>query len=195
MAAATIETLIAEQHLHVRPGTRLEAHELGDAGLVVVDAGELDDAATIGTTHVDPFAFAAAHPSAQLTQAGDIIFRTAPTPRAWVDPDGSKVVASPARVLRIDSADPGGLIPELVAADIEHSSGGAGSWRRWTLRRVSPPARLALRAALADLAARREALARRIEALDTYSELLAAGVVAGRVSLADDAADSASEPQ
>lgn len=193
--AATIETLLAERHLRVRPGTRVEAEELGDAGLVVVTAGDLDDTASIGTTHVDQFAFATAHPSAQLTQAGDIVFRTAPTPRAWVDPDGSKVVAYPARVLRIDPADPGGLVPGLVAADIERSIGGAGSWRRWLLRRVPTPSRAGLGAAIADIAARRDTLARRIEALDTYAELLSAGVTSGRVSLADDAANAASDTQ
>lgn len=188
---ATVQALIAERHLRVLAGTRLSPDELGDTGLVVVGADDLENIAAIGTTRIDPFAFAEVHPSAQLTAPGDVVFRTAPTPRAWVDADGSTVVAYPARVLRIDPDDPGGLVPVLVVADIERSAGGAGSWRRWALRRVSPLARGPLGAALAGVAAQRNALARRIDELDAYSGLLAAAVVSGRVSITDDTADDA----
>ena len=136
--AAQVETLIAERHLRMLPGTRVTPDETSATGLVAVYADDLDDPARIGDRRVDPLEFAARHPSARLTVAGDVVFRTAPTPRAWVDPDGSKVVVHPARVLRINSGDPGGLVPELVAADIDRSSGGPGAWRRWRLRRVAP---------------------------------------------------------
>ncbi|TAM66866.1 MAG: hypothetical protein EPN48_14345 [Microbacteriaceae bacterium] len=193
VAPAHVESLISEGHLRALPGTRVTAEEYAGSGLVAIAAEDLGQPARIGERRVDPLAFAAQHPSARLTAAGDVVFRTAPTPRAWVDPDGSKVVVHPARVLRIDQADPGGLVPELIAADVERSPGGAGSWRRWNLRRVPPLVSAPLRAALTDLANRRGALARRIEALDTYAELLAAGVVFGTVTLSDDAATAASE--
>ena len=188
---AQVEALIAERHLRLVPGTRLETAELGATGLVVVHADDLEDPTRIGNRRVDPLAFADQHPSARLTAPGDVVFRTSPSPRAWVDPDGSKVVVHPARVLRIDSADPAGLVPELIAADVNRATGGAGSWRRWTLRRVAPRVSAPLRSALADLAMRRDELARRIEALDAYSELLTAGVVAGVISLPEHAADAA----
>lgn len=191
--AALVETLIAERHLRMLPGTRVTPEETSATGLAAVHADDLDDPARIGDRRVDPLVFATRHPSARLTVAGDVVFRTAPTPRAWVDPDGSKIVVHPARVLRIDSGDAGGLVPELVAADIDRSSGGPGAWRRWRLRRVAPHVAEPLRAALSDLATRRDALARRIEALDTYAKLLAAGVVSGAVTLTDNAADAASD--
>jgi hypothetical protein len=191
--AAPVEHLIAKRHLKVIAGTRIAVDELSDSGLTVVGAGDLDDPARIGDRRVDPLVFAARHPTARLTVAGDVVFRTAPTAKAWVDTDGSKVVSHPARVLRISSADPGGLVPELVAADIEGSTSGPGAWRRWKLRRVVPQAAAPLRGALADLASRREALGRRIKALDTYANLLSAGVVSGGGPFTDHAADAASD--
>jgi hypothetical protein len=192
--SATIESLRKARHLRLIGGTRLAAQEFVESGLVVVGAAELDDPSRVGTRHVDRLTFAAQHPTAELTRPGDVVFRTGPTPWGWVDPDGSKVVAHPARVLRIDPADPGGLVPELIAADIERSPGGPGSWRRWALRRVAPRAVPELRAALAEIASQRDALARRMSALDDYAELLTAGVASGVVTL-NDAVDAASDPQ
>lgn len=193
--SARVEELIAERHLRLLPGTRVASDEFSESGLVVVGVEDLDDPGRIGDRRVEPLVFAAGHPSARLTVAGDVVFRTAPTAKAWVDPDGSKVVAYPARVLRIDGADPGGLVPDLVAADINHSTGGPAAWRRWRLRRVAPRVAEPLRATLAALATRREALARRIEALDNYADLLTAGMVSGVVTLTNKAEDSASESQ
>jgi hypothetical protein len=191
--AASVEQLIGGRHLRLLGGTRISSDEVSASGLVVVGIEDLDDPARIGDRRIDSLDFAAGHPSAGLTVAGDVVFRTAPTAKAWVDPNGSKVVAYPARVLRIDQADPGGLVPELVAADIGHAAGGPSAWRRWRLRRVVPGARGPLREALTDIATRREALARRIAALDSYGELLTAGVVSGAIALTNNAEQSASE--
>ena len=193
--AARVDALLADGHLRVLAGTRVNATEFTATGLVAVTADDLDDTVLIGRRRLDPLQFAAQHPSARLTSPGDVVFRTAPTPRAWVDLEGSKVVVYPARVLRITAADPGGLVPELVAADIAQARGGAGSWRRWMLRRVAPAGIAPLRAALGELAARRAELRRRLDALDTYTDLLTSGVAAGTVTLTDDAAAAASDPQ
>jgi hypothetical protein len=96
-------------------------------------------------------------------------------------------------VLRIDRADPGGLVPEVVAADIGDSRGGPAAWRRWRLRRVAPAAAEPLRSALSDLATRRATLEQRAEALDSYARLLTDGVVSGAVTLTEPAADAASD--
>jgi hypothetical protein len=193
--SASVAQLIRDRNLRLLPGTRLASDELSEAGWVVVGADELDDPARVGARRVDALTFSERHPSASLTAPGDVVFRTGPTARAWIDPDGSKIVAHPARVLRIDAADPGGLVSELVAGDIEHSPGGPGAWRRWHLRRVAPHAVTPLRTALAELSASRQALAKRITALDNYTDLLLDGVVSGAVTLTDNAADRASDPQ
>lgn len=195
LEARTVETLIADGHLRLVRGTRVTSDEFTAAGLVAVGADDLDDHRRIGARRIDPLGFAAKHPSARLTAPGDIVFRTSPTPKAWIDRDGSKIVMHPARVLRIDPADPGGLVPDLIAVDISRAPGGPGSWRRWQLRRVTPPVTAPLRAALVDIAAQRAKLERTIAAIDRYHDLLTAGIVAGVVTLSAPAAPAAPESQ
>jgi hypothetical protein len=194
VAPVRVDALIASDHLRILPGTRISRDEFGESGLVAIDAESLDDHTTIGERRVDPMVFASRHPSARLTAPGDVVFRTAPTPAAWVDPDGSKIVVYPARVLRVNAADPGGLVPEIVAADVARSAGGPGAWRRWTLRRVAPSAITPLRRALGNIAATRAELQTRITNLDLYADTLTAAVVAGAVTLTDpDAAASVAQ--
>lgn len=183
--AAGLADLIADGHARVVAGTRLTLDAADSAGLVVVTAGDLDDPEQIGRRRVDPMTFVQRHPSAQLTRPGDVVFRTGPTAAAWVDHDGSKIVAYPARVLRISPADPGGLVPELVAADIATQASGPGAWKRWMLHRVAPAAIAPLRRALAELAAARADLTGRIARLDHYIDTLASAVAAGAVTLTE----------
>lgn len=193
--SAHIADLIVGRHLRMLSGTRIPPEEISASGLVVVSATDLETPSRIGDRHIDSLNFATLHPSAVLTVAGDVVFRTAPTAKAWVDTDGSKVVAYPARVLRIDRSDPGGLVPELIAADINQSAGGPAAWRRWKIRRVTPQLTEPLRSSLTELAACREALTRRVAALDSYAELLTAGIASGAVTLTDPDAVAASNPQ
>ena len=193
--AMSVAELISAGHVRRVQGTRLDPVLLGSEGLVVVTASDLDQPASIGHTRVDQFAFTTQHPSAQLTRPGDVIFRTSPTAAAWVDTDGSKVVAYPARVLRITAADPGGLVPEIVAADITGGPAGPGAWKRWTLRRVAPRTMAPLRQAIADIATARRDLEVRAASLTDYAALIVAGVTSGAVTIIDldhaaDAADT-----
>lgn len=191
--AATLGEIVTSGHARVIPGTRVDPEEDTTEGLVSIRAEDLDDPTTIGRRRVDQIAFARRHPTARLTMPGDVVFRTSPTPRAWVDRAGSSVVAQPARVLRVSSSDPGGLVPELLALDIERATGGSGAWRRWRVRRVSPSAAPALGDALARIVAQRDELTRRFDALTSYADLLATGVATGSVTLFDPAAAAASD--
>ncbi|WP_336641441.1 hypothetical protein [Microbacterium sp. USHLN272] len=190
----SVGDLLREGHLRVISGTRGTEGVVGSAGLVIVGASDLDAPHGIGATRVDQLAFASRHPSASLTRPGDVIFRTSPTAAAWVDPDGSKVVAYPARVLRIRASDPGGLVPEVVATDITGAPSGPGAWRRWMLRRVAPQAIAPLRAALTEIEGARSALEARAARLSDYADLLVAGATSGAIALTDPttAADAAS---
>ena len=192
---ASVADLIRDGHLRMVAGTRLDPDVLGDDGLVVVTASDLDRPAAIGDHRVDQLAFATQHPSATLTRPGDVIFRTSPSAAAWVDGDGSKVVAYPARILRITAGDAGGLVPEVVAVDIPGQAFGPGAWKRWTLRRVAPHAIVPLRQALAAIAAARSDLQTRAARVDEYADLIVAGVTSGAVSMIDSttAAVAASE--
>ena len=194
--AMSVAELINAGHLRRVQGTRLDPDLLGSEGLVVVTASDLDEPASIGRMRVDQIEFATQHPSAQLTRPGDVIFRTSPTAAAWVDADGSKVVASPARVLRITADDPGGLVPEIVAADITGAPAGPGAWRRWTLRRVAPRTMTPLRQAIADITTARRDLEARAARLTDYAALIVAGATSGAVTLTEfnHAADAADAP-
>ncbi|MEJ8284620.1 hypothetical protein [Curtobacterium citreum] len=191
--AALLPELIEARHLRRIQGVRLDPDLVGSEGLIVVTPSELDNPASIGRTRVDQLALAARNPNAQLTRPGDVVFRTSPSAAAWVDVDGSKVVAYPARVLRITANDPGGLVPEVIAADITGAAAGPGAWKRWMLRRVSPQATAPLRRALADIATTREELETRASRLSDYAALIVAGVTSGAVTIIDTshAADAA----
>lgn len=193
-ASATVAQLIHDGHLRAVAGTRLNPDLLGTEGLVAITATDLDRPTLIGSNRVDQLAFATQHPSAQLTRPGDVIFRTSPTAAAWVDTDGSKVVAYPARVLRITAGDSGGLVPEVIAADITGATAGPGAWKRWMLRRVAPRTIAPLRQALADIATAREDLEARAARLTDYAALIVAGATSGAVTMIDKnpAADAAS---
>ncbi|WP_152642061.1 hypothetical protein [Microbacterium azadirachtae] len=192
--ATSLPELIDARHLRRIQGARLDPDLLGSEGLVVVTSSDLDRPASIGRARVDQLAFATQYPNAQLTRPGDVIFRTSPTAAAWVDVDGSKVVAYPARVLRITAGDPGGLVPEVIAADITGAAAGPGAWKRWILRRVAPRTIAPLRRALTDIATAREDLAARAARLDDLAALIVAGATSGAVTMIDTnhAADAAS---
>ncbi|MDE0546343.1 hypothetical protein [Microbacterium sp. C7(2022)] len=195
VAPAILGDLVSQRHARIVPGTRLAPEHLGDTGLIVITAENLGSERP-NRGRIDPLVFAQQHPSAQLSRPGDVIFRTAPTAMAWVDHEGSHVVAYPARTLRITAADPGGLVPELVAADIATQPSGPGAWKRWMLRRVAPAAIAPLRSALADITAARSELESRVANLDHYIDTLTAAVAAGAVTLTDrDAAPAASDMQ
>jgi len=191
--ATSVPELIEARHLRRIQGIRLDADLIGSEGLIVVTASDLDNPASIGRTRIDQLAFAAQNPNAQLTRPGDVIFRTSPTAAAWVDVDGSKVVAYPARVLRISASDPGGLVPEVIATDITGATAGPGAWKRWMVRRVAPKAIAPLRQALADIATTREELEARASRLTDYAALIVAGATSGAVTMIDTnhAADAA----
>lgn len=182
-APALLTDLIGERHARIIPGTRISSEDLGKTGLRVVLSRDLDDPAGIGDDCIDPLTYAEQYPTSQLTQPGDIVFRTGPTTAAWVDHDGSSVVAYPARTLRIRRTDPGGLIPELVAQDIATQPAGPGAWKRWRLRRVPPTSVAPLRQALTEIATTRASLITRLTRLDTYADALVTGIAAGAVTL------------
>lgn len=190
---ALLPELIEARHLRRIQGVRLDPDLVGSEGLIIVAPSELDNPASIGRTRIDQLEFAARYPSAQLTRPGDVIFRTSPSAAAWVDVDGSKVVSYPARVLRITASDPGGLVPEVIAADITGAAAGPGAWRRWMLRRAAPQTIAPLRRALADIATIREDLETRASRLSDYAALIVAGATSGAVTMIDTihAADAA----
>lgn len=182
---APVSDLIRDRHLRVVSGTRVKSELIGSDGLVVVRVSDLDDPSAIGGARIDQLAFASVHSRASLTQPGDIVFRTSPTAAAWVDRDGSKVVAYPARIFRINKKDPGGLLSEVVAADIVDATAGPGAWKRWILRRIEHRSAAPLARALNAIAETRADLEGRSARLDEYATLLVTAATSGAVALID----------
>ncbi|MBP2412275.1 hypothetical protein JOF48_001074 [Arthrobacter stackebrandtii] len=183
-ATASVEEQLSRGHLRYVKGARLLAAlpATDDGGARVLGLPELGLAEASGTgapgeRRVDRLVLAANHPHARLSEPGDVVFATAPTPAAMVDVEGGSVVEYPARVLRISGADPGGLMPELLAADI--NAAASKNWRGWALRLVPHATAQQLRPVL-DLLDQEEAAARlRLAQLTELTALLRDGVSAG----------------
>lgn len=185
----TVDALLADGSLRYLPGTRIREDELGPQGLRVLDAappgpvpvpGEEtgEHRGTVG--RVDQWWFAAHHAGAQLTEPGDVVFRTGPIPSAVVDRIGSAVVRTPARVLRITPGS--GLAPEMLAEDL--ASAPAGSWRTCPVRRIAPGTAQHLTTALENLAEARDALERQLGRLHDLSTLIITGTATGDLRVA-----------
>lgn len=181
---ATIGTLLDEREMRLLPGIRLSPDDIRTApGFGIVGAEELAGTATDRT--IDRLVFAATYPRASLTLPGDVVFCTAPRPRAWVDAEGSHVVAYPARVLR--PAPASGLVPEVIAADFQAQPQTRRDWRRWTVRRLAPEQARPLRDALTEISDSRADLLRRVADLERLGALLIDGVTSGTTAVSTSA--------
>jgi hypothetical protein len=187
-SSATVDALMAQGHLHYVRGTRLDASTMNtkNDGARVLGVPELSPSGAAGGAamrHINRLVLAAANPGARFTEPGDIVFTAGPAPAAMVDTEGGAVVEYAARVLRISPVDPGGLMPELVAADI--SASGSKDWRRWALRRLPHAAAQGLRPVLAELEAECAATEIRLERLKELTTLIRDGVSSGGLIVAD----------
>jgi hypothetical protein len=180
-APISVDGAITAGHLRYFPGARLAAHETSSVpGARVLGVPEL----TSGTSlrHIDRLQFAADHPNARLTEPGDIVFCTSPRNAAMVDVDGSSVVEYPARILRINPADAGGLVAEVIGCDVQ-SAPPLQSWRRWALRRVPPGQATLIAEALGTLREERTAAETRLAQLDRATDLITSAVTSGEATL------------
>jgi hypothetical protein len=149
----------------------------------VIGPAELRGDLSVGERRIDPLVFATGYPAGRVTEPGDVIFCTAPSPAAIVDEEGTSVVLFPARILRIDSGNPNGLLSAVLTADIAALPAGDRRWRRWRPRQVPDAQRTALADALASVRLERESARRRLQQLDELADLVMAGVTAGTLTL------------
>jgi hypothetical protein len=184
LAPERIERLLAAGNLACLPGTRMDDGEASFAGqgTRVLRAAEVSDPAATART-VDLLGFVARHPGARLTEPGDVVFCTSPKPAAMVDEEGASVVAYPARILRISQADPGGLSPALLAADINARPAGDRRWKQWPARRLPEAQRRPLAEAMGAVVREQAAARLRLESLAELNRLLADAVASGALAL------------
>jgi hypothetical protein len=170
--------------------------ELVEAGAIKVLRG-----ARISAEHLDPdgtIAVLSADPSAQLsridalvaadhyahavrTEPGDVVFITSPKPRALVDEDGGSRVASPSRILRIDSMR-AGIGPRALAAAINQMA-TSSEWRTWVVPEIPNAELQQLEDALGGVLDYVAELRRHEEAATSIIANLIQGVAEGSVAL------------
>jgi hypothetical protein len=183
-ATQTVEQLIASRHLRYIPGNRLDEGDIaeggkGAGGIRLIGPAEVLGDTALGHRSIDRLRFAAGYPSGRVTEPGDVVFTTVPHPAAMVDREGTSVVLFPARILRISTDDPNGLLSELLAADINALPPGHRRWQRWRLRQIRHSQRGALADALASVRLEQERAHERLAHLDELTSLLMAGITAG----------------
>ncbi|WP_211882586.1 hypothetical protein [Pseudarthrobacter albicanus] len=183
---ATVRELIAAGNLSYIKGNRLEDAVLKQTeGTQVLGPDELLNPHGAQPRHISLLDFAANYPAGRLTEPGDVVFCTSPHPVATVDAHGGSAVVFPARVLRIDAGDPGGLLSDVVAADINSLPAADKSWRQWRLRRTPDAQRRNLSQTLAALQHEQREARERLRRLEELATLITDGVAGGSLTLTD----------
>lgn len=185
--AAPQQSTLGHGQLHrvvqLRPGHRIDPETIDAAGSVrVIGKPELCGEQAAGGRLADRLKLASLNPGAEYTEPGDIVFCAALRPYALVDPGGA-VVEFPARILRLDRTLAGGLVPEVVAADINAEPSGAKNWRAWPLRRVVGGTVPAVTCALVAIEQHRGLLAERLQQLDRLRTILIDGLTSGTLAI------------
>lgn len=181
---STVGEALNGPHLRGAPGHRLRDGDVGNGvGHRVLGVAELIGEARVGVRSVDQFVFARDYESGRLTEPGDVVFCTSPRPRALVDREGASVVEYPARILRIDAGDPGGLHADVLASDIHKQPATARAWRLWPVRGVPDDSRRGLDALSSEIRRMRAEVHAREQLLVDLTRTITDGVTSGRLSL------------
>ncbi|MDQ0825581.1 hypothetical protein QFZ60_001754 [Arthrobacter sp. B2I5] len=193
-APASVRELMGSGHLKYVKGIRVEEHHTNrTAGSRILGREELLDPDNAPPRCITLLEFAANYPAGRLTEPGDVVFCTSPRPAAFVDTEGGAVVVFPARILRIDQGDPGGLLPAVVARDINNLNPADKSWRNWQLRRTGEAQRQPLTNALHRLQHEQTQARERLKQLEELATLITDGVAGGSLTLTDPMTHAAPE--
>jgi hypothetical protein len=183
---AAVQDLLIAGNLKYVNGVRVQAEDTNrHAGSRILGREELMDPHGSQPRFISLLDFAAKYPAGRLTEPGDVVFCTSPQPAAIVDAEGGAVVVFPARILRIDRGDPGGLVPDVVAADISNLPSADKTWRNWRLRRTPDLLHRPLAAALARVQHEQAAARQRLKHLEELATLITDGVAGGSLTLTD----------
>jgi len=193
--AATVQELISAGTLKHIKGNRVAEADLNtQKGTRALGPAELLDPQNAPHRYIGLLDLAANYPSSRLTHPGDVVFCANPRPAAMVDTDGGSVVTFPAKVLRVEVGDPGGLSPFVVASDINSLSPTDKDWRRWRLRRVPEVQLRKLGDTLARLQHEQQQARERLGQLHEVATLITDGVASRSLTLIDPSSNLA-EPE
>ena len=180
----TLGSAVERGEIRLIAGHRLDPADLNSVGSVpVLGVEEIVGSAATGQRCIDRLEFASRYPSGRSTEPGDVVFCTAPRPKAVVDDAGGSVVLYPARVARIMDPPASGLTPRMLAADINALPASAKSLRNWGIRRVQPDQVSAVDRVLADIHSHQQALTQRLQELDQLAALVASGAAAAATTI------------
>ena len=176
--------LLEEKRVRYVQGNRLHDGEADSGhGTPILGVPELLGEVPLNSRRVDLLTFSTLHENGRLTEPGDVVFCTGPRAAAVVDTEGSAVVDYPARILRINRAD--GLLPEMLAADINAQAGNRGPWKRWPVRQVRDDPGPETAAFLAEIETQRIQARARLEQLEELTTLVLDGVAGGTLTVTD----------
>ncbi|OBG13693.1 hypothetical protein A5765_12200 [Mycolicibacterium celeriflavum] len=168
--------LHGHDHLAVKRGRRINAEDASPDGTVRVLPVDL-----VGPMALDPFDAEVKYPRAARTEPGDVIFVEKPRARAWVDPVGGAMVASPARIIRLfDSAAVG---PLLLATIINERVTPGTEWKDWSVPVLARDEAERLESALRETVEYEHQTHRRGQAARDLKSALIDGVAAGALTL------------
>ncbi len=134
-----------------------------------------------GAARFDPVDAERRYPRSLRTNPGDVVFVEHPRPQAWVDVRGGSMVASPARILRLEATAEIG--PRLLAAAINRLPAVPSEWQSWAVPVMAAVEAQRLEAALAEVDAFEGELRRRVSAAKDLTTALIDGVAAGALTL------------
>jgi len=185
---SSVEKLISAGHLRYISGNRIAPDDIDEgeadaSGIRIIGSAEVLGEHQLGHRRIDRLGFAAEYPAGRVTEPGDVVFCTTPRPVAIVDTEGTSIVAYPARILRINPSDPNGLVPEVIASDVNSLTSTHKQWKSWLLRQTGQRQRAALSDALASIRLQQQRARERFAQLDELSSLLISGVTAGTLTL------------
>lgn len=174
----TLGAAIDRGHLRHLPGQRLEIGDSPAGQLAVV----VPDRALGGwrVCHVDRLTLALSR-DLRPTEPGDVVVTVRPAPDAWVDERGGTVVVTPGFILR--SRADGPLGAHAIAETIRSQAPGRTRWRDWVVPQPPADQMSALESVLSAMNDERDALRRRLAALDHAARLLTETVGTGHARL------------
>ena len=161
--------------LEVKRGSRIDPAEASAEGTVgVLPAGPQP-------LRFDPLDVERLYPRANRTEPGDVVIVEKPAPRAWVDPIGGHLVASPAKALRLRPT--AGVGPHVLAAAINELAQPGSEWPTWAVPILTDDEPARLEAALIAVERYEADVRARVDAVHELKQALIEGVAAGAVTL------------
>lgn len=170
-STSTLGELVSNKTVRLISGTRFNKQSLTTSpknGLKVWTIADLREGSP--SAAVSYFDVAQSYAHAALTVPGDVVFSAQAAPTAVVDREGSHAVSYPARILRIDTAAPSGVVSDVLALDINAADDPA--WRRWEIHRLPAEVTRPLELILGALVGERQAAMQRVALLEKMSHQL-----------------------